>query len=88
MKAYYKNGNLYIKNDDRRERTMLICIISIAIMFIIIVMLIFTESTSENADQHTCGITIPGIENHTFCIAYDNQCGTYYYNDKFEIKIK
>lgn len=88
MKAYYKNGNLYIRNDDRRERTMLICIISIAIIFIIILMLIITESTSGNIEQHTCGITIPGIKNHTFCIAYDNQRGTYYYNDKLEIKIK
>jgi hypothetical protein len=82
MKAYYQNGKL--RFIQRRSYGTLK--FTVAVMAAVLV--VFAALSLGNSDfKIACGIEIPGLKDQTFCIAH-NENGIYYYNEKFEVKVK
>jgi len=82
MKAYYRNGKL------RFHRRHSYNTLKFTVAVIAAVLVIFAAFSFGNSDfKIACGIEIPGLKDQTFCIAH-NHNGIYYYNEKFEVKVK
>lgn len=88
-----ENGQyVFVDCNYKKPRTykyIVICMVLLIVVssVMVIVFLKHDKKVSNPILISGCGHKIPTIDNHTFCVGYDNN-GVYYFNDKLQIRIK